>query len=221
MDKGINEANPLLIAETLNTFQTLAYDATSPSRIVQPQLLIDRPESPIVSPHFTEVPSQPPSPLSSQDTKGKEDAKQTSSFLNKLPLISEPGEINCIQADYLNDFQLLPQLSIALTQSPIVRPSDANKRSQDINYTFKNNSRENKKFNLVAPKLSVPNNKSRSIESFKPALNRKKNEISLNSAKSQVTDQVNEVTKQLFINTSSDLTRQQLQNNLVNATDNI
>ena len=51
-------------------------------------------------------------------------------------------------------------------------------------------------------------------------MNRKKNEISLNSAKSQVTDQVNEVTQQLFIDTSSDLTRQQLQNNLANATDN-
>ena len=53
-----------------------------------------------------------------------------------------------------------------------------------------------------------------------PHILRKKNEISLNSEESQVTDQVNEVTKQLFINTSSDLTRQQLQNNFANATDN-
>ena len=53
-----------------------------------------------------------------------------------------------------------------------------------------------------------------------PNILRKKNEISLNSEESQVTDQVNEVTKQLFINTSSDLTRQQLQNNFANATDN-
>ena len=103
LEKCINEVNPLIIAEKPNTFQSLAYDATSQLRIVQPQSL----ESPIVPPHLTVVPSPPPSPLSSQDNKRKEDAKQTSSFLNKLPLISELGEINCMQADYLNDIQLL------------------------------------------------------------------------------------------------------------------
>ena len=69
LDKCINNVNPPIIAETPNTFQFPAYDATLQSRIVQPQSLTDRPESPIVPPHLTEVPSQPPISLSSQEKK--------------------------------------------------------------------------------------------------------------------------------------------------------
>ena len=55
----------------------------------------------------------------SQDNKRKEYAKQIPSFPNKLPL-SEAGEINCTQAHFLNDIQLLPQFPFPLTQSPTV-----------------------------------------------------------------------------------------------------
>ena len=166
LDKCINDVNPLINAETPNTFQSSAYGAIPlKSCIVQPKSSIVRPESSIVPPHLTEVPLQSPSLLSPQVNKRNEDVKQTSSFLNKLPL-SEPEEINCIKVDYLNDIPLLPQSSFALAQSPIVRSSDANKRSQDINYFSKKNSRKNKESLLVAPKianqpgnLSVRNNK--------------------------------------------------------------
>ena len=148
LDKCINDCNARTSLEISNSIQS-PVDGVNAT-----QFGIARPQPPVIIPYLSTIPSQSPIVPSSQINNGNQDANQPSNFLNNL-LLSESREIVCEQANDLNDIPLLPQSSIALTQSPIVRSLHVNKRSLDANHISKNNSQKRKDPHLVAPKKVI------------------------------------------------------------------